>query len=80
MVRMILARVSMLTLAGVAIGIGASMWASRFIAGLVYGTSPRAPLTVFAASALLLAVALVAGWAAARQVKRIDPGGLLRAG
>jgi predicted permease len=79
MVRLILARVSMLTLAGVAIGIGASMWAGRFIAGLVYGTSPVAPLTVFAASALLLTVAFMAGWAAARQAKRINLVGLLRA-
>lgn len=80
MVRMILARISMLTLAGVAIGIGASMWASRFIAGLVYGASPSAPLTVLSASTLLLGVAVAAGWAAARQAKRINPGGLLRAG
>lgn len=80
MVRMILTRVSALTLAGMAIGIVASVWASRFIASLVYGASPRTPLTVFAASALLLAVAMVAGWAAARQAARVDPGGLLRAG
>jgi putative ABC transport system permease protein len=80
MVRMILTRISALTLAGVAIGLGSSVWASRFIASLVYGASPRAPLTVLAASVLLIAVAMAAGWAAARQAARIDPGGLLRAG
>jgi ABC-type antimicrobial peptide transport system permease subunit len=79
MVRMILARISALTVAGVAFGIGASVWGSRFIAGLVYGASPSSPLTVLAASALLLAVAVFAGWAAARQAARVDPGGLLRA-
>jgi hypothetical protein len=79
MVRMILTRMSALTLAGAAIGIVASTWAGRFVATLVYGASPRAPLTVLVASVILLAVAMAAGWAAARQAARIDPGGLLRA-
>jgi ABC-type antimicrobial peptide transport system permease subunit len=43
MVLMILTRISALTLAGVAIGIVSSMWASRFMASLVYGASPRSP-------------------------------------
>jgi len=80
MARMILARTSMLTVIGVTIGIGASVWASQFITGLVYGASPRSPLSVAGAAAVLLAVAGVAAWAAARQASRIDPGGLLRAG
>jgi putative ABC transport system permease protein len=77
-VRLVLARVALLVGVGVAIGAGASVWASRFVASLLYGLDPRDPATLIAAAALLVAVGLLAGWLPARQAVRVDPASVLR--
>jgi ABC-type antimicrobial peptide transport system permease subunit len=77
-VRLVLARVTLLIGVGIAIGTGLSVWASRFVASLLYGLEPRDPATLIAAIAVLACVGLLAGWLPARRAVRIDPATILR--
>ena len=77
-VRLVLARVTVLVLIGVALGAGASVWASEFVASLLYGLEPRDPATLVGASVTLAMVGAVAGWLPARRAARIDPAEVLR--
>ncbi|MEP6914185.1 MAG: ABC transporter permease [Acidobacteriota bacterium] len=79
-VRMILRRVGWLVIAGVAIGGGLSVWASRYIAALLYGLQPFDPATFAGAALLLAAVGALAGWLPARRAARVDPMIALRDG
>src|SRR5206468_6222865 len=64
-----------LTLAGFGIGAGlpAVMVVTRHIQSQLYGVPPNDPATLVAASAILLAVALLAAWLPARRATRVDP-------
>jgi len=63
---------------GIAIGIPAALWASRVVASLLFGLSPTDPLTVAGATALLVGVAVLAGYLPARRASRVDPMTALR--
>jgi len=66
-------------LVGITLGLSAALAASRLMASLLYGVSPRDP-TVFAATTLmLLVVALVACWLPARRAAGLNPLEALRA-
>ncbi len=67
-----------LTLAGLAIGIAASLAASRLIENLLFGVKPNDPATLIAVSATLLTVALAAAMIPALRASRIDPLAALR--
>ena len=77
-VRMVLTRVGTLVILGIAIGIGTSLWAARFVTSLLYGLTPSDPATFAAAAVVLSLVALLAGWLPARRATRIDPLSVLR--
>jgi predicted permease len=77
-VRLVLARVATLILAGAAIGVVISLWAARFVGALLFGVEARDPLTLVVATAVLCAVGLFAGWLPARKVSRLDPTTALR--
>ena len=77
-VRMILNRVGVLVALGIAIGTGASVWASRFVASFLYGFEPSDPGTFVLAALVLSLVAAAAGWLPARRASRIDPAVVLR--
>jgi len=77
-VRLVLARVAILVALGIAMGAGVSLWASMFVAALLYGLQPRDPVTLAAASATLAAVSGFAGWLPAHRASRIDPAHVLR--
>jgi putative ABC transport system permease protein len=77
-VRLVLGRVAVLILSGAAIGVGVSLWASKFVASLLFGVDARDPLTLVAAAAVLVSVGLFAGWLPARTVSRLDPTTALR--
>jgi len=62
-----------LALAGVALGLMASMAMTRFLSSLLFGVSATDPVTLAAVSALLATVALVASWIPARRATRVDP-------
>jgi hypothetical protein len=72
-VREALARVLVLVGIGVIIGTAASVWASQFIAALLYGLESRDPLTLIGAVIVLIAVGGLAGWLPARRAARLDP-------
>ena len=77
-VRLVLARVTILLGIGLWIGAGASVWASTFVAALLYGVEPRDPVTLLSSAAVLAGVGALAGWLPAYRASRIDPAEVLR--
>jgi putative ABC transport system permease protein len=76
--RGVLGQGARVTLAGIAIGVVASLSLSRLMAAMLYGVTATDPLTFAAVVALLLAVALLACWIPARRAMRVDPMATLR--
>jgi hypothetical protein len=70
-----------LALTGVGIGIGLVLFASvaRFLRSFLFGVVPGDPLTLVAASLLLVGIAALASWIPARRAARADPMEALRA-
>jgi ABC-type antimicrobial peptide transport system permease subunit len=77
---MVLRRVALLVGIGILLGGGTSLWASRFVATLLYGLQPRDPLTLAIAALVLASIGAMAGWIPARRAARIDPARVLRDG
>jgi ABC-type antimicrobial peptide transport system permease subunit len=77
-VRLVLSRVTGLVAMGVAVGAGISLWASKFVAALLYGLEPGDPMTLIGAVLVLGAVGAAAGWLPAFRASRIDPAEVLR--
>ena len=77
-IRLVLSRVTMLVGLGVMAGAGVSIWASRFVAPLLYGLGPRDPITLVGAALVLGTVGGAAGWLPAYRASRIDPAEVLR--
>jgi ABC-type antimicrobial peptide transport system permease subunit len=63
----------LLTLIGMAIGVGAAFGLTRFLSDLLYGVSAVDPLTFGVIALLLLGVALLACWLPARRATKVDP-------
>ncbi|HYV05245.1 MAG TPA: ABC transporter permease, partial [Blastocatellia bacterium] len=62
-----------LTFAGVAIGLGAAVAATRAMTSLLYGVSATDPVTFVVIALLLTGVALAASFIPARRALRVDP-------
>jgi putative ABC transport system permease protein len=77
-VRLVLTRVTALVAIGVAVGAGVSVWASKFVATLLFGLEPRDPATLVSAAVVLAAIGAIAGWLPAYRASRIDPAEVLR--
>ena len=77
-VRLVLARVAMLTGTGIVLGLAIGSWASRFVATLLYGLEPGDPSTLAAAALTLALIAALAGWLPANRASRLDPTQALR--
>jgi ABC-type antimicrobial peptide transport system permease subunit len=77
-VRLVLSRVTRLVGIGVLVGAAVSVWASQFVASLLYGLEPRDPITLGGAILVLAAVGAAAGWLPAYRASRIDPAEVLR--
>ena len=71
--RMILGEGLMMAGVGLTIGAMAAVPLSRFLSGLLFGVQPADPVTLVAAAALLLGVAIVAAWIPARLATSVDP-------
>jgi putative ABC transport system permease protein len=66
-------------LVGVILGLIGAFGATRLAASMLYGITPRDPLTFAGVVALLLLVAVGASWLPARRATRVDPMIALRA-
>ncbi|MCY3844537.1 MAG: ADOP family duplicated permease [Acidobacteria bacterium] len=77
-VRLVLRRAERLTGAGLILGIGASLAATRGLAGLLYETDPRDPVPLAAAAVILGLAAMFAAFAPARRAGKVDPATVLR--
>jgi ABC-type antimicrobial peptide transport system permease subunit len=58
---------------GVAIGLGASLWAGRFVQAVLYGLSATDAITIGGAVFLILVVSALAGYLPARRASKVDP-------
>ena len=71
--RLILREAGMLTVAGLLIGAALALASARAAKSLLYGLTPRDPLTLVAAVALLSAVAAFASFWPAYRASKLDP-------
>jgi ABC-type antimicrobial peptide transport system permease subunit len=63
----------LVTLGGLAVGLGAALAGGRLIQALLYDVSARDPLVFGVTTAVLLAVALLACWVPARRASKLSP-------
>jgi predicted permease len=71
--RLVIRQGMLLTFAGLAIGIIAGTFATRVLSDMLFGVTPRDPLTFVGVPVLLLVVAFLACYVPARRATRIDP-------
>ena len=69
----VLGRTLLLCAAGTCLGAITTLAAGRLLAAVLYGVSPRDPVTYCAALFLMIAVALLACWTPAMRAIRTDP-------
>jgi putative ABC transport system permease protein len=69
------------TLATASVGVGLILFVAggRLLRAFLYGVSPADPLTLAAASAMLVLIAAAASWIPARRAAAVDPSDALRA-
>jgi len=77
--RLVLTQTITLTGAGAIVGLIGALAASRLLTTMLFEIRPFDPLTLAAASTLLLLIALMAAYVPARRVTMIDPARALRA-
>jgi putative ABC transport system permease protein len=70
---MVILRGMQLTLIGLAIGAAGALALTRLLASLLFGISPRDPVTLIGVAAVLSAVALLACYIPARRAAAVDP-------
>jgi len=76
--RLVIRQGMMLTVAGLVVGIIAGTFVTRVLSDLLFGVTPRDPLTFAGVPVLLLVVAFFACYIPARRATRIDPLAALR--
>jgi putative ABC transport system permease protein len=72
-VRLVVRQGMLLTAAGIALGLAASLALTRFIAGFLFEVRAYDPLTLIGVTLLLTAVACFACWLPARRAAKVDP-------
>jgi putative ABC transport system permease protein len=72
-IRLVVREGLIVTLVGIAIGIGAAFGLTRLIASQLYGVTATDPLTIAVVAVLLTAVAMAACVLPARRAARVDP-------
>jgi ABC-type antimicrobial peptide transport system permease subunit len=75
---LILREILVLIAVGTVIGVPLALEGNQLVSKLLYGLSPADPTSLFAAIAMLAAVALVAGYLPARKASLVEPTVALR--
>jgi predicted permease len=75
---LVLRETLLLVAIGLVVGLAAAAATTRLIESSLFGLTPTDPLTIGLATALLLAVATLAGWLPARRAAQVDPLVVLR--
>ena len=78
--RLIIGEVSLITVAGIVIGLGAAWGVSRLASSLIVGVSASDPRVYATATLVLIVATLMAGYFPARRAGRIAPMAALRQG
>jgi predicted permease len=76
--RMVLKDAGVLVGIGLAVGIAVSLLGAKIVGSLLFGVKPRDPMTLAAASVVLLLTGLFAAWWPARRAARVEPMEALR--
>ena len=76
--RLVLSQGARLSLIGVAIGLGLAVAGTRALQSLLFEVQPTDPLTLAAASAVVVLVTLIASYAPAHRASRLNPLAALR--
>ena len=79
-VRLVLSRVGVLVVVGLALGLAGSLWAAQFLGPLLFQVEGRDPVTFAGAAGVLVAAAFLAAWLPARRAAGLDPSTVLREG
>ena len=77
--QMVLSEGMRLAVAGLAIGMVATLFLTRLLRGLLYGVEPNDPITLLAVSGVMVLVSAAACLAPARRATAVDPVRVLRA-
>jgi predicted permease len=75
---MVLSQVAMLSIVGLAVGLGVAWQAGHFVASFLYGVKPTDALVMTVAAGTLIAAAIAAGFGPAWRASKIDPMAALR--
>jgi len=70
---MVLTEVSLLVIAGIAVGLPLAWSAARLLSHQLYELSPHDPLTIAASVVAIVLITLLAGYAPARRASKVDP-------
>jgi putative ABC transport system permease protein len=73
MLRLVIGEGVKLALIGVLLGVGGALALTRLLTTLLFGVSATDPLTFIVIAAVLIIVALSAGWIPARRATKVDP-------
>lgn len=76
--KMVIGQGMILTVLGVAVGLGGAFWLTRFLASFLFGVKAWDPAAFVMTPLLLCAVALLAVWIPAKRATRVDPMTALR--
>jgi predicted permease len=77
-VTLVVARATRLVLVGIAVGLPAALWASRWIESMLFGLKPTDSVAIGGAIAMLIITAQVAVYIPAWRASRVDPLAALR--
>jgi macrolide transport system ATP-binding/permease protein len=75
---MVLKQSIVLTMLGIAAGIPLALWSGQFVSSLMFGLTPRDPMTLVSTALMLVVVAASAGYLPARRAALVDPAAALK--
>lgn len=73
LLHMVLTRGALLLIAGIVVGSTGALALGNLFSAILYGVSPRNPLGIGLAAAMVTAIAAIACWIPARRAARVDP-------